>query len=159
MIDSKELEKLNKKLARIGRDLIKQADKFPNAVTQELVIGANKIRNTIINSMRSTKRAPWYYTSGKTKVKHHPSLPYNPPAVDTGELIRSIMFDAREMEVEIGTFGGAPYGKWLETGTKDGKLKPRPWLDPAVQEHADDIVKRIGIAGFNLMTEPFEGFD
>lgn len=154
MIDSEALKKLNKDLNRIGRELAKQADKIPSTIGRELFIGGNKIRNTIIQSMRSTKRAPWYYTSGKTRVKHHPSLPYNPPAVDTGELIRSILFDVDHMSMEVGSYGGAPYGKWLETGTP--RMKPRPWLEPAVSEHADDIIKRIGIAGFNLTTEPFE---
>lgn len=150
MIDSRELAKLNKKLHKIGKELQKAAADIPDVITQELVIGANLIRNTIIQSMRSTKRAPW--TTGK--AGHHPSMPGHPPAVDTGELLRSIMFDARPMEVEIGTFGGAPYGKWLETGTS--KMEARPWLEPAVEEHADDIVKRIGIVGFNLVTEPFD---
>ncbi len=154
MIDSKALRGLNKKLAKIGRDLAKQVDEFPDAITKTLTIGANDIRNTILRSMRNTKRASYYYTSGKTKVRHRPSLPYNPPAIDTGELARSIMYDTEYMQVEIGTYGGAPYGKYLETGTK--RMKPRPWLQPAVEEHQDDIIKRIGIVGFNAVTEPFD---
>jgi hypothetical protein len=154
MIDSKRLGELNKELHRIGKELQKAADEFSDVITDELIIGANKIRNTIINSMRNTKRAPWFYISGKTRVKHHPSMPGSPPAVDTGELIRSIMYDVAPLEVRVGSAGGGEYAKWLETGTP--RMQARPWLEPAVEEHADDIAKRIGIAGFDLVTEPFD---
>ena len=152
MIDSRELTKLNKKLDKISRDLLQSVVKIPNEITRELVIGANDIRNTIIRSMRNTKRAPWSYKRGKKK--HYPSAPSEPPAIDFGELVRSIMFDVRSMEIEIGSEAGAPYAEFLEFGTK--KMKARPWLDPGVEKHRQAIIDRVGDGVFELITNPFE---
>ena len=152
MIDSKELAKLNIKLNKIGRDLLKTSVEIPNEITRELAVGANDIRNTIIRSMKDTKRAPWSYKRGRKK--HYPSAPGEPPAIDFGELVRSIMFDVRSMEIEIGSWAGAPYAEFLETGTK--KMKARPWLDPAVEKHRQAIIDRVGDGVFEMILKPFE---
>jgi HK97 gp10 family phage protein len=112
-------------------------------VTNELISGVNNIRNEIILSMRNTKRASHFYYRGGQR--HYPSAPFNPPAIDKGELVQSIVMDAKqsigkEVSVEIGAVG-APYGKYLEDGTK--KMKPRPWLAPAVENNYPIITRNI----------------
>ena len=79
------------------------------------------------------------------KKGHHPSLPGNPPAVDTGTLRRSVTYQVDENNL-VGYVGSnlknPPYGAYLEFGTtKDGKqiIKPRPWLKPATEKSMEKI--------------------
>lgn len=74
------------------------------------------------------------------KKGHHPSLPGNPPAVDTGALRRSITYEVDENKL-VGYVGSTikdpPYGLYLEYGTS--KMKPRPWLKPATEKSMEKI--------------------
>jgi len=153
MIDSKALVKLNRELDRIGKELFKKAKELPGPINMELAIGASNIRNTIITSMMREKKTGLPYRRGKNI--HIASAPGEPPAVDFGELVRSIVYDVRNMEIEVGNEGGAPYGKFLEKGTEN--IEPRPWLEPAVDKHFDDIFSNVGQAAFVVIRKPFEG--
>ena len=68
---------------------------------------------------------------GSMKRLPRPSLPGNPPRIDTGKLVASIGTESRRMHrksvVRVGT--NVNYGRFLETGTS--KMAPRPWLRPA----------------------------
>jgi len=154
MIDTVELNKLNKKLTEIGSKLNKAAMKIPSEVAQELTIGANEIRNTIITSMQKEKKTGRIYRKSKN-VEHQASAPGEPPAVDTGELLRSIMFDVHKFAVEIGVAGGAPYAEHLEFGTK--KMKPRPFIDPAVEKHKQAIIDKVGDGVFEVIAKSVKG--
>jgi hypothetical protein len=105
-------------------------DKMIRALEDELVIGANEIRNRIINSMDTTPKTGRTYRRGKKF--HIASSPGNPPAVDNSNLKGSILMDVRlPGEVEVGsTITEPPYPTYLEEGTS--KMKKRPWLEPAV---------------------------
>ena len=74
------------------------------------------------------------------KKGHHPSLPGNPPAVDTGTLRRSVTYQVDENEL-VGYVGSnlkdPPYGAYLEFGTS--RMKPRPWLKPATEKSMEKI--------------------
>lgn len=170
MIESKELNKLNKDLNNIGRKLFEKVNEVPIDITKRLAIGANNIRNTVILSMRDTPKTGITYKRGKKF--HIASSPGNPPAIDTGELARSIIFDVRDMEVEVGVAGGAPYAPFLEGGTDRLKItstadllystqvsniKPRPFLKPAVLKHHKEIIDDVGEGVFELLQEPFKG--
>lgn len=77
------------------------------------------------------------------KKGHHPSLPGNPPAVDTGTLRRSVTYQVDENEL-VGYVGSnlkdPPYGKFLEMAEYgNSKMKPRPWLKPATEKSMDKI--------------------
>lgn len=108
---------------------------------QVLVAGANDIRNDIIKGMRDSPAAGKlyfrYWRQAKTKtgtkkkaVFHRASQPGMPPRPDTGDLLRSIIADARFSEVEVGSIITNPaYPKWLEEGTDN--MEARPWLWPA----------------------------
>ncbi len=102
-----------------------------------LVAGANDIRNDIIRGMRSSPATGNLYFRGYRKTKkgqkavfHRASQPGFPPRPDTGDLLRSIIMNARWSEVEVGSIITNPaYPKWLEEGTK--RMDARPWLFPA----------------------------
>lgn len=87
-----------------------------------------------------------YYTHNKQKG-HHPSQEGNPPAVDTGTLRRSITYTVNEKEM-VGKVGSTikdpPYGAYLEFGTS--RMKPRPWLKPAIEKSWETIKKVLGQA-------------
>ena len=158
MIEGQALIKLNKDLSKIGEDLFKAAIAVPDAITRRLAIGANDIRNTIIMSMRETPKTGRIYK--RKSVRHISSSPGNPPAIDTGELVRSIIFDVKPFEIEVGSEGGAPYAEALEYGAeyKDGhKMAARPWLAPAVDKHEKEIINDVGKTAFELVKKPFKG--
>lgn len=164
VMESKELTKLNKNLNKISKELFRSVDKIPVNITKELAIGANDIRNTIIKSMRDTPKTGRHYKRGKKF--HIASSPGNPPAIDFGELVRSIVFDVREMEVEVGSEGGAPYSEFLERGTLKifdesitplERMAPRPWLAPAVEKHHQEIIDNVGKEAFDIIGKSFEG--
>lgn len=69
------------------------------------------------------------------KKGHHPSYAGNPPAPDTGTLMRSITHEVtmqgREVVGEVGSIiSNSDYPKYLEYGTS--KMKPRPWLSASL---------------------------
>ena len=108
-----------------------------------------KVRSDIQDSMAKTPRdmTKTYFTNNKTKG-HHPSLLGNPPAPDTGNLRNSIRYEVHGEGKEVyGIVGSTqkdpPYGVYLEYGTSDGRIKPRPWLRPAMLKNNDWIRKTI----------------
>lgn len=102
-----------------------------------------KIQRTCVEEMTNTTTndAVNYYTHNQS-IPHHPSMPNNPPAVDTGTLRRSITFKIEEeRDTVVGKVGSTlnnpPYPQFLEYGTS--KMQPRPWLRPAVKTNEDFI--------------------
>lgn len=69
------------------------------------------------------------------KKHHHPSYAGNPPAPDTGTLMRSITHSVtvkgNEVIGEVGSIiHDSDYPRYLEYGTS--KMKPRPWLSASL---------------------------
>ena len=69
------------------------------------------------------------------KKGHHPSYAGNPPAPDTGTLMRSITHEVsgngKQVVGEVGSIiNNSDYPRFLEYGTS--KMKPRPWLSTAL---------------------------
>jgi hypothetical protein len=136
----------------------KLSNKAMDRVMDKLIIGANDIRNDIVMSMRNTRvtsktagmgvgrlyKKPGKLKSGKPRM-HRASVEGFPPAVDTGDLVRSIMVNEYITQVEVGSIITNPaYPKWLEEGTK--RMKARPWLQPAVDRNVPIIklaIKRV----------------
>ena len=99
------------------------------------------IQREAMESMRDTAIdfSKTYYTYNKTKA-HHPSQAFNPPAVDTGTLRRSITYNVSGTKGEVGsTLKNPPYGAYLEYGTS--RMKPRTWLKPATDKNRGEIQK------------------
>lgn len=79
--------------------------------------------------------------SGRLYGKHQASAPGQAPATDTGRLVKSISWRSfnRGLSAEVGSH--IFYAPFLEEGTS--KMDSRPWLQPAYEKHADDIVDEI----------------
>lgn len=103
-----------------------------------------QVRSTILDDMAKTPRNMnvSYFTHNKT-IAHHPSLPGNAPAPDSGNLRASIHYtvdgEGKETIGRVGT--DVEYGKHLEFGTT--KMAPRPWLKPAMDKNKTFIQKTI----------------
>lgn len=143
------------------KDFSKFLEKFaPNItaeVTNTIKLCCEKVRSDIQDSMAKTERNmdKSYYTHN-SKIPHHPSLPGNPPARDTGNLSNSIRYEVYAEPGSpygvVGTTQKDPdYGLYLEYGTSKGGwggkgIAPRPWLRPAMQKNNEWIRQSIAKA-------------
>jgi len=118
-----------------------------NRLHYRLVWGANRIRNNMIQGMRMTPKTGKKYKRGKKW--HIASSPGMPPAVDRGQLLRSITMNEGIDYVEVGVKSGAPYAAALEHGTSRAgrkhnvRILPRPFLAPAARAEIPKIQTRI----------------
>jgi hypothetical protein len=71
---------------------------------------------------------------------HRASAPGQAPATDTGDLSKSVDYEARADQLEVGD--RESYGRWLEDGTK--RMKPRPHVGVAANNIAGDAVVLLG---------------
>lgn len=130
--------------------LSKISPKIKHSLVNTIKLCCKKVQDDIQYSMAHTERntSVSYYTNNKTKA-HHPSLPGNPPAVDTGNLRESIRYEVHEEEKEVyGVVGSTQkdpnYAVYTEYGTS--RMAPRPWLRPAMEKNNDWIRKSIARA-------------
>ncbi len=97
---------------------------------------AEKCRTFAVESMA-------VYKSGENMGRYtRASAPGESPAIQTGALSRSIDWkadgDDRLVGTNIKALGGYPYGYYLEYGSPGGKIKPRPFMRPALaRTHAN----------------------
>ena len=64
-----------------------------------------------------------------------PSKPGKPPHRQTGTLWRGIKTSRlAQAKYRIGVDKKAYYARWLEEGTRDGRIKKRPFLRPALRK-------------------------
>jgi HK97 gp10 family phage protein len=132
------IDKLKKKLGKL-------ATEFEDLVEKEIKTGVLIIHSMAVQSIQA------HESQGRTYGKHTASAPGNPPNTDTGRLVSSIKFDVKtDSEGTVGVVGtNLFYGPMLEFGTS--KMKARPWLGPAFNRHAPDVVKRIQAAANKLL--------
>ena len=133
-----ELDKFSWTLKEIGSEFKSFTRKYHDQSLPMLQEWGNNLKRYMISSMKTTPRSDKTYKRGSRT--HKPSRPQNPPAIDTGELIRSIHFNVRSarLELEIGVMGGAPYSEHLEY--RKDTSKRRPFLEPAME--ANDAIMR-----------------
>lgn len=124
-------------------------------MSESIKLCCDKVRSDIQESMAKTERdmSKTYFTNNKTKA-HHPSLPGNPPARDSGNLSNSIRYEVHSEGSEIyGVVGSTQkdpdYAVFTEYGTN--KMAPRPWLRPAMQKNNEWIRKSIANAVANTL--------
>lgn len=151
-----DIQGLGVRLQRINRDLNRAGRNAQGLVMKQFVASVTKMRNTAIKSMRNTtKVTDRFYTRGGRR--HFPSAPGSPPAIDSGNLVASIRWDVRRNSVEFGSIITEPaYPAFLEHGSDDGSLEARPWLEPAVAEHVDEMVDEIGAESFDIIVSAFD---
>jgi len=131
-----------------------------NELEKTIKLCCDKVRSDIQDSMSHTPRntTKSYYKNNKT-IPHHPSLPGNPPAVDTGNLRESIRYEVNNEGTEVyGIVGSSQldenYAVYTEYGTTKGGwggkgMAPRPWLRPAMLKNDSWIRSSISKAVAN----------
>lgn len=131
-----------------AKDFLRKLERMKNYSPLEKVVGqaCGIVQKDIMESMRDTPTQSIGYHTYNKKVLHYPSLPNNPPAVDTGTLRRSITFDVETDESKVtGRVGSTildpPYGAYLEFGTS--RMIQRPWLRPALERNREVIKENI----------------
>lgn len=131
-----------------ARAFMNKLARMKNFSPLEKVVGqaCGIVQKDIMESMRDTPTQSIGYHTYNKKVLHYPSLPNNPPAVDTGTLRRSITFDVGTDESKVtGRVGSTildpPYGAYLEFGTS--RMIQRPWLRPALERNQEVIKEHI----------------
>lgn len=130
--------------------LSKVAPQVEHSLVNTIKLCCEKVRSDIQYSMAHTPRntTKSYYTNNKTKA-HHPSLPGNPPAPDTGNLRNSIRYEVHNEGKKVygivgSTQNDPDYAVYTEYGTT--KMAPRPWLRPAMEKNNDWIRQSIAKA-------------
>ena len=130
---------------KIVMSLKKLPGKMFAGIMDVLIDISNDIRNEILTSMKSTKRSSNFYMRGSKK--HFSSEYGNPPAIDSGGLIGSIIVDVRKRnaQVEVGSETGAPYAKYLENAENkaDPHKRERKFLQPAIDKQAAGIETKL----------------
>ena len=131
-----------------ARDFLRKLERMKNYSPLEKIVGqvCGIVQKDIMESMRDTPTQSVGYHTYNKKILHYPSLPNNPPAVDTGTLRRSITFDVGTDESKVtGRIGSTildpPYGAYLEFGTS--RMIQRPWLRPALERNREVIKENI----------------
>lgn len=143
--DRNSFSKINADLRKVSQDLMEKSKRADTLIGRQLAIAGNVIRNKIITSMRDTPRMLKVYKKGKGgNIQHHPSPPGSPPAIDTGTLVRNILYDVNRLELRVGVIADAPYGLYLEKGT--GRMAARPWLEPVVEREKDNLFKGLKVS-------------
>lgn len=76
--------------------------------------------------------------TGRMYGKHQASAPGEAPATDQGLLANSIQWQPTgDLSREVAV--GAEYGAPLEYGTEDGRIAPRPFLTPAIEDNRESF--------------------
>ena len=118
---------------------LEKYEKSKTAKVQEVVdLTAQLVRSDAISSMQKTPKSGNIYKRGANI--HVASSSPNPPAIDEGDLLRSIKALVGKLESFVGT--NLDYGRHLEFGTKRN-LKPRPWLFPAFERQRRNFLARL----------------
>jgi hypothetical protein len=110
----------------------KAAKAVPKGSQSALVLIGLEIQNTARESMSRGSPSGRFYKRG-ARV-HQASAPGEPPAVDRGRLVGSVISRPGKGFVEVGTHLG--YGEFWENARINIR---RPWLAPAVEKHLDKI--------------------
>jgi hypothetical protein len=110
-----------------------------NAIMRGLLDVASDVRNTAIDSIVDGPKTGFTYT--RRSVVHVASAPGEPPAADIGTLHNSITLRPDVKALAVYVNAGAKYAAALEYGT--AKMEPRPYLRPALLQHARLIGTRV----------------
>ena len=133
---------LQKQIGKIILDLQKKEKETVQNEKKFVTVACAEIERQAKTLMRDTA-VDMEKTYGKRG--HHPSLPGNAPAPDSGTLMRSITHEVTVEGNEVtglvgSTLRNPDYPKFLEFGTSKG-LKPRPWLSTAIEKSQNFMVQ------------------
>lgn len=118
-----------------AKRLAQATDQALEAIRNVIIAGVLKIdREAKILIDRGPK-------TGRMYGKHQASAPGEAPATDTGRLVKSITWQTLRQGLAADVGSPLPYAVFLEEGTS--KMAARPWLRPAFEAHAEDIISDI----------------
>ena len=100
---------------------------------------ANLVRNTAVQSINQGAKSGVIYEKYNPRRTHRASAAGEPPATDTGQLVRSITMSVEGTEGEVvGVIrASAPYAAMLEFGTSN--IAPRPYMQPGLESQRRKI--------------------
>ena len=121
---------------RIGEAVKKMNDTSEARMLESV----NLVRNTVLETLSGSRSGRIYRVPG-TKRDYVASAPGEPPAVQVADLRKSIKGGVEKGEGRVMGFVGTdlPKGVWLEFGTHDNRIEPRPWLRPSFEKASDGI--------------------
>ena len=132
-IQVKNLEQTLRKFNALDKDL---KEPFREVVKG----GAQFIRGEAIKSIQTGPKSGRLYEKYNPRRTHRASAPGQPPASDTGNLVRNIKVNQKNKDVaEVQS--NAPYSAFLEFGTS--KMLARPFLFPAFEKSKNKIVQAV----------------
>ena len=108
---------------------------------------ANELRNSALTVLRG-QRSGRTYRRPFSSSKYTASAPGEPPAVRSGDLRRSWRQQAasekagNSLTIRPAITTDVKYAPWLNDGTKDGRIEPRPFEEPII-ETAKPKIKQI----------------
>ena len=118
---------------------------------QAALAGAMQIETYVKLSMGEIK-------SGRMYGEHQASAPGEPPAIDTGALVNSIISELQETTATSATAAAGTnmdYGAALEYGTP--RVAARPFMRPAIDDHEAQIVNTVRTVLETLVMEAVNG--
>ena len=126
----------------LKRKMLMLGDKMGQAAHDGVFVTAQDIRTYAIKSIQeqSPGRLVSRSRQGGGAYPHIAASEGQAPNTDTGRLVSSIAAEKTgDTEYEIGT--NLDYGEFLEMGTI--KMRPRPWLVPALNANSGNLIKNI----------------
>ena len=137
------LKQLSKKLQKIGNDL-QQGQDISTDVGRVMFQEANETRNEILRDIQNTKRSGKSVPRQKGRKRHFPSAPGSPPAIDMGDMIKSILYEATDYKFIVGSVQTKPpYPAWLEQPPPKARYESRPWLEPVINRRESTIIDEL----------------
>lgn len=103
---------------------------------------APEIEREVVRRIKSPpKTGKLYFIAGKI---HQASAPGESPADLSGDLAEGVGSRVPSSTLlVIGYAASTPYGKWMEKGTDDGRIEPRPALRPAALSKEREVEQAI----------------
>lgn len=132
------------KTSKNAKRMLIEISKAPHKHKRALRLALNEIGSEVVNSTANfifnpPKTGRWYNFNGRP---YQASAPGESPANRSGRLAKSGDYKVRNFQ-EMTVGETAYYAKWLEEGTRDGRIKPRPHIIRAVNKHHRDAVNAI----------------
>lgn len=126
------------------KELIKKLNRSPQIIEK---VNQNIVKKSLLIIHTNAIKLLKSNDDGAAQIRYNPKRVVNvskegePPNSDTGELIKSVLFEYDSSNVTgfVGT--NKKYGKHLEFGTK--KMRARPWLSVAYFNALEKIEKLI----------------
>src|SRR4051794_16695947 len=123
--------------------LVKALDAVPGKTERAVRATAMRVEGTAKERIqRPPKTGRLYRTYNKRKL-HRASAPGESPATDSGTLASRVFHDVQAGGFEASVFSDVNYAGMLEFGTR--RMAPRPYLAPALREHADNFLRDIDL--------------